>query len=263
MEFLYSDDPFSIFLFTLVMIVLFILLLNITMGVITSLVTSEQEYIVQGMIPGNMSKYVPVDPRLDGSVPLDRSKNKSGIEFTWSVWINVNDINMANSSFLHVFNKGEQGGDDNGKNVANNSPGVYLKAEPTTNSISLHVLMNTFGTAASDEIVIPNFPMNKWVNVIIRITNNAFDVYVNGTLATQHILADVPRQNYGSVNIALNGGFTGYLSDLMYFSYALSPGKILAINQKGPNLKMNTSSASLYYAPNYLSGQWYTNNIIT
>jgi hypothetical protein len=172
-------------------------------------------------------------------------------------------MDMTKTSFLHVFNKGELGDDDNGKNFANNSPGVYLKPEPSTNSISLHVLMNTFGTAASDEIVIPNFPMNKWVNVIIRITNKAFDVYINGTLATQHMLADVPRQNYGSVNVGLNGGFTGYISDLMYFSYALSPGKIIAINQKGPNLKMNASSASLYYAPNYLSSQWYTNNIIT
>ena len=133
MEFLYSDDPFSIFLFMLVMIVLFILLLNLTMGVITSLMTSEQEYIVRGMIPGNISKYVPVDPTLDGSVPLDRSKNRSGIEFTWSVWINVNDMDMTKTSFLHVFNKGEQWDDDNGKNVANNSPGVYLKAEPSTN----------------------------------------------------------------------------------------------------------------------------------
>lgn len=262
MEFLYSDDPFSIFIFTVVMIVLFILLLNILMGSVAALMKNSQEYVIKGMIPASIPTYIPVNPLVPGSKPIERSDNKTGIEFSWSVWLNATDLDMNKDSYLHVFNKGEEGITTNGVIVPNNSPGVYLKADKATNSCELHVLMNTFSTGSTyyDEITVPNIPLNKWVNVIVRIMNNKFDVYVNGTLATEHILTDVPQQNYGSVNVGLNGGFSGYLSNLMYFSYGLSPGKIMDIQKRGPNLKLNSTAGSLYYAPNYLSSQWYSNN---
>ena len=263
MEFLYADDAFSIFIFVVVMIVVFILLLNILMGIITLIMDTEQVYVVKGMVPGNVSKTIQVDPKKSDGVAIDRSDNKKGIEFSWSVWINVKELDLSNTNYLHVFNKGEQSFVSGGLNSPNNSPGLYLKANATAHSCDLHVLMNTYNTGSSyaDTIVINNFPMSKWVNVIIRISNKNFDVYINGSLAMQHKLLDVPHQNYGNVNVGSNQGFNGYLSDLMYFSYALSPGKIMSINKRGPNLKMNTESASLYYAPSYLSSQWYSNNI--
>jgi hypothetical protein len=118
--------------------------------------------------------------------------------------------------------------------------------------------MNTF-TVINEEVKIPNFPMNKWVHVVIRDTNNALDVYVNGALAKRHILTSVPKQNYGNVYVASNGGFAGNLSDLRYFNYALPPGEILGITNKGPNLKANKSNVTLGSVPPYLSFQWYTN----
>ena len=256
MEFLYSDDPFSIFLFTLITVVLFILLLNLLMGVITSLMSSDQEYIVQGMIPGNITKYVPVDPKMDGSIPLDRSKNKSGIEFSWSVWLNVNDIDISKNTFLHVFNKGEQGMDDNGKNVANNSPGVYLQANSDTNSCSLHVLMNTFGTAANDEIVIPNFPMNKWVHCAIRVQNLSVDIYINGVLAQRKNLQTLPQQNYYDTYVGHPNGFNGYISSLNYYAYALNYDQIQSDYAKGPNMKLKGQTNQINYK-DYLAMNWY------
>jgi hypothetical protein len=269
MEFLYADDAFSIFIFVVVMIVLFILLLNLLMGLITLIMNSEQVYIIKGMIPGNVSKTIQVNPNIKESIPIDRSDNKSGIEFSWSVWINVNDMTISNSDYVHVFNKGEQSFSEDGLNKPNNSPGVYLKYNNGTDNgttsgsgnCELHVLMNTYNTGAAEHIVVPNFPVAKWVSVIIRMTNKDFAVYVNGTLAKQRRLLNVPHQNYGTVNIGANGGFNGNISDLIYYKYALSPGKIVAINKRGPNLKLNASAASLSYGKNYLSNQWYSDNL--
>lgn len=271
MDFLYAEDPFSIFLFIVVTIVLFILALNILLGIIGLLMDREQVYLIKGMVPGNTSKIIQVNPSITGSIPIDRSDNKTGIEFSWSVWINVGEMNTSNSNYVHVFNKGEQSFAESGLNTPNNSPGVYLKYNSGTDTSTttgsgqceLHVLMNTYSTASSyyEEIVVPNFPISKWVNVIIRVTNKEFAVYINGTLAKQHKLLDVPRQNYGTVNVGSNGGFNGNLSDLVYYSYALSPGKIVAINKRGPNLKVNSNAASLSYGKNYLSTQWYSNNL--
>ena len=116
--------------------------------------------------------------------------------------------------------------------------------------------MNTF-TTINEEIKIPNIPMNKWLHVVIRIENNNLDVYINGTLAKRHVLANVPKQNYGNVNVALNGGFQGFLSDLRYFSHALQPGEIISIVDSGPNLTVNKNSNVVVSTPPYLSLQWY------
>jgi hypothetical protein len=130
---------------------------------------------------------------------------------------------------------------------------------PNTNE--LVVIMNTYAVI-NEEIKIPNFPMNKWVHVVIRVMkNNDLDVYINGALAKRHVLSSVPKQNYGNVYIASNGGFTGNLSNLRYFKYAVQPGELLSITNAGPNLTVNSKSVALKSMPPYLSMQWYTDNV--
>jgi hypothetical protein len=139
-------------------------------------------------------------------------------------------------------------------NTPNNAPGLYIS--PNTNE--LIVVMNTFNVI-NEQVKIPNFPMNKWVHVVIRDTNNALDVYINGALAKRHILTSVPKQNHGDVYVSSNGGFAGNLSDLRYYNYALQPGQIATIANKGPNLTANKNNTTLGSVPPYLSFQWYTN----
>jgi hypothetical protein len=55
--------------------------------------------------------------------------------------------------------------------------------------------MNTF-SVINEQIVIPDLPLNKWVNVIIRCENTTLDVYINGTITRSHMLHGVPKQNY-------------------------------------------------------------------
>ena len=266
MEFLYSDDPFSVFLTIVVIIILFILSLNIIMGIITAIGKSNQVYVVRGITNGNVPLVIPVNPNSSDSVTIDRSNNKTGIEFSWSVWLNLSEIPASSPRYQHVFSKGE--GIHNlttGKVFPNNAPGLYITQE--NNECKLVVLMNTFNTISSvadmtDELIIPNIPINKWINVIIRVISNNIDIYVNGTLVKSHILSGVPRHNYGDVSVALDNGFKGYLSNLIYYSYGLSPGKITSISNKGPNLKISSSAETLSKpAPSYLSSKWYSDNI--
>jgi len=210
------------------------------------------------MVPGNTPLIISQDPSVQGAIPLTRSDNESGIEFSWSVWLNITSVDSTNHQYKHIFHKGEQSIDsDTGLNFPNNSPGLYIS--PSTNE--LVVIMNTFKTI-NEEIKIPNFPMNKWANVIIRVMSNTLDVYINGTLSKRHILSSVPKQNNGNVYVASNGGFTGSLSNLRYFNYALQPGEILDITNTGPNLTVNSSTnTSINSVPPYLALQWYTDNV--
>ena len=209
------------------------------------------------MVPGNVPLVIQQDPSISGAIPIERSDNKDGIEFTWSVWINITDVGKS-GQYQHIFHKGEQNIDtENGLNFPNNAPGLYVS--PHTNELT--VIMNTFNVI-NEEIKIPNFPMNKWVHVVIRVmNNNALDVYINGALAKRHILSSVPKQNYGNVYVASNGGFSGNLSNLRYFKYAVQPGELMSLTDAGPNLTVNSKSVALNSAPPYLSMQWYTDNV--
>jgi len=95
----------------------------------------------------------------------------------------------------------------------NNAPGLYIA--PDTNA--LVVVMNTF-EHIKEEMIIPDIPLNKWINVIIRVDEqHKLDAYVNGNLIRRHIMKSIPRQNYGDVYVSMNGGFSGYTSSLQYF----------------------------------------------
>jgi hypothetical protein len=116
--------------------------------------------------------------------------------------------------------------------------------------------MNTFNVI-NEEMVIPDIPLNKWVNVIIRCQNTTLDVYINGTIARSVNLVGVPKQNYGDVYLGMNGGFAGNISNLWYYNYALGTAAIQRIAENGPNTKMIGSNGMSDKMFNYLSLRWF------
>ena len=101
--------------------------------------------------------------------------------------------------------------------------------------------------------------MKKWVNLIIRCQNDTIDIYINGTIVKSHKLHGVPKQNYGDVYIGADGGFSGYVSNLWYYSHALGIYEISNLVRKGPNTVMlaGSSSALELKNPDYLSMRWF------
>jgi hypothetical protein len=206
------------------------------------------------MVPGSQQKIVYQNPGLSDAATIYRSVNESkGIEFTWSLWLNVNTINFNQNVYSPIFYKGNNNLNSVGLNYPANAPGLYL--EPMKNNLLL--IMNTF-KEINEEIQIPDIPLNKWINVIIRCQNKTLDVYINGTITRSLELSDVPKQNYGNVYIGTNGGFNGFLSDLIYFSYSLGPGQISTLVSKGPNLKAADGYDGIFNKfSDFLSLRWY------
>jgi len=226
---------------------------------------SQNPHLINGMVDATQSLVINQNPSIKGSKMVPRSINKSGgIEFTWSIWIYVNGIdtsgnrlNSGNSGvYRHIFSKGTDSFLPNGLNFPNNAPGLYL----TPYKNELLVIMNT-NQVINEEIKIPDIPLNKWVNVIIKCVNTTLDIYINGVITKSTNLSGVPKQNYGNVYVAMNGGFNGYISNLWYFSKALNSVDIQQIAFRGPTTKTNISNTGssglqLRY-PNYLSLRWY------
>jgi hypothetical protein len=207
---------------------------------------------------------IPQNPDETGAITLNRSVNETGgIEFTWSVWIYVNGDDMDSNKYRCVFYKGndyatqlsskiETNTDNLGMNFPNNAPGLYIA--PNTNN--LVVIMNTFNVI-NEEIVISDIPLNKWLNVLIRCKNTNLDVYMNGTIAKSHVLHGVPKQNYGNVYIAPNGGFSGYISNLWYYNYAMGTTAIQSLVNRGPSTTMTGESNLNIKDADYLSLRWF------
>lgn len=272
-DFLNSNSIVAKFAFLLLVIIVFIVLLQLGAALLTWFMEPDPNPIlVKGTDDGKTAKTFTQDPNVTGSVPILRSINDvTGIEFTWSIWLLIDGNNFKrhpdsnNPKYKHIFHKGEGNFDrQSGLSTPNNSPGLYLDTE--TNN--LLVVFNTFdeptpsGSVTQDNPVpesveITDIPLNKWMNVIIRVSKqNQVDIYINGTLMKREILNGVIKQNYGNVYLTNHGGFNGYTSSLRYFNKAIGTNHIQTIIDDGPNLKM-LSGDLLDTKPRYLSTRWF------
>jgi len=258
-DFMNSNSLVAKISFLLLAIFVFVIVLQLSITFLVWLGTpGGSPHLIDGMIDAKQMMIIPQDPNSEGAKTVMRSTNTpDGIEFTWSVWIFIDDLQYKNGQYRHIFHKGNNdfssgSQQELGLNFPNNAPGLYI----SPNSNELTVVMNTFDVI-NQEIRIPDIPLNKWMNVMIRCKNTTLDIYINGTITKSNKLIGVPKQNYGDVYVAANGGFSGYISNLWYYNYALGTNEIQRIIKKGPNREtigsdsMNSDNAS------YLSLRWF------
>jgi|TARA_Y100000816_G_scaffold175374_1_gene126265 hypothetical protein len=255
-EFLESNSMIARLSFILLLLLGFIVLLRIGVNLLTWYYSpGKNVHFIDGMQAANQQRRFIQDPSVDGSKTIVRSNNEDqGIEFTWSVWVFIEDIAAGAGKYRHVFHKGDspvKAGED-GIIYPNNGPGLYLA--PNTNN--MYVIMSTYNDY-KEEVMVPGIPLQKWVNIIIRVKNKTMDIYVNGVITQSILLNGVPKQNFGDVWMCSNGGFDGYVSNLWYYAEAIGVSKIAEINRKGPNRKMLGQSGMEDKKRDFLSLRWY------
>jgi hypothetical protein len=254
-EFLQSNSLVAKLAFLVLVIMAFVILMRLGVQALVYFFTPKNTpFLVSGIKDAKKLVVVPQDPAAKHSIPVKRSVDQdTGAEFTYSTWIYIDDLEYLRGQYKHIFHKGndkiEFDGDRIGMNFPNNAPGLYI--HPNKNA--LVVVMNTFKNI-DERVEIDSIPLNKWINVLVRLEGRNLDVYVNGNIAKRHELSDVPKQNYGDVYVNMNGGFSGLVSDLRYFNYGLSPAEIMNVSSKGPNMK---TDKSMNVFPPYFSLRWY------
>ena len=251
--FLSANTLVSKVAFLLMVLITFILLFRAASMVLTMLMTpSSNPKLVKGMKDAKKIKVIAQDPRIAGSMPVTRSNNqRGGVEFTWTVWLFIDDLQYKAGSRKHIFHNGSERL-KNDSAFPNHAPGLYL--HPTRNT--LIVVMNTFENIM-EEVEINDIPLHKWINIGIRVKGNIMDIYINGQLGLRHIFKSVPKQNYGNVFVNMNGGFSGKISDLWYHNKALTGTQIFDIVKHGPDM---TNDSSMDVFPPYFSMKWFFEN---
>jgi len=257
-DFISSNSIVAKIAFVLLIVIVFFILVRLGTVLMAKLYApSGSPYLIKGAKDAKKQSIISQNPSISGSIPVIRSRNqRDGLEFTYSVWIYVDDLQYLRGQYRHVFHKGNDTVSfkqpSYGLNFPNNAPGLYI--HPDKNA--LVVIMNTFKTI-NEEIIVNDIPLNKWINVVIRVEGRNVDIYINGNMALRQVLSSVPKQNYGDVYVNMNGGFSGLLSNLRYYNYALSTMDIHNLAEGGPDLSMDKSTKVF---PPYFSLRWYFQN---
>lgn len=259
-EFLSSNSIIAKFVFLIFAVIIFMFLANLGIRLLGYFMEpSRSPYLIKGTAPGNSNIVIKQDPSNSDAVPIYRSNNRNkGIEFTWSVWMFIDDIKtgaaMGTPEFSHVFSKGNSMFGANGVATVNNAPGVYLSNSTNT----LRVYMDTVKDN-NHYMEITNVPLRKWFHLAIRMQNTVMDVYMNGVMSGRKVFNEVPKQNYEDVLVGHNGGFAGTLSNLVYYDRAVNVFELNNTVMFGPNLTQSSrvadTSGTGYYS--YLSNLWY------
>ena len=223
------------------------------------------------------------DPNNIANKTLPVSENQlSGIEFSYSTFLYINedsDDGTGTKSWKSVFYKGYESSP-----FPLLGPGVFVSSgetEPT-----LRIMMNTYDKWFN-KLDIKNIPINKWFHLAIVVRSGSLDAYVNGNLANKLSLkGTLPYQNYQPLilfpntktlegdfsnnangvttekrgvpageTFFINGKFSGYISNMIYFTYALTYSEIQAQLNVGPSDKFDEQSMD---KPPYLMDSWWT-----
>jgi hypothetical protein len=273
-DFLNSNSMIARFVFIVLVLIVFLFFLNVGVALVTYLVSpSKTPYIIHGMLPGSSYTIFPQDPGSNKSVVYRSNNQTGGIEFTWAVWLKVDNLPI-DKKLYPVFVKGNDKYDASGVSTVNNGPGLYLNKSDVSGGSSSELCLtymmdvvspnlngndNRSGQTNALTAVIKNLPIGKWFHVAIRMQNKTMDCYVNGVITNRVSFGDyVPKQNYDPIIYAGNGGFAGSTSNLRYYDYALSVFEINSVVYYGPNLNAANGSSSSYF--DYLGQSWYSGN---
>ena len=281
-EFLSSNSLIAKATFIIFMLIIFVLLFLLGIKIIKIFIEpTDTPYLINGMI-SNQSKTISQSLSDPGSKFIKRSTNEyNGIEFTYSVWINIDEISTL-QTYTHVFSKGTNNYVEDGILQPSNSPGLYIfkgQHEPTdtdifdiSNDVNIYsglIIVNIYNQKSGnvkkgnypheERIYITGIPIKKWVNIIIRTdSQNLLDIYINGVLHKRHKLENVIRQNYDSVHVNYGNRLDGKISDLKYYNYAIGTFEIDKIMKKGPNLKPESKNIFDHYdTSDYISRDWF------
>ena len=201
-----------------------------------------------------------------GKQILFSDNERTGTEFSYSFFLYVNPSTFSGDDVLkHVFHKG----------FATPwpllGPGVFLKG----NSNTLRVIMNAY-KGPMTYIDVENIPVRKWFHCVLVCRKNSLEVYINGNLIKKlPFEGSMPYQNFQNVTlfstlnatlsdkttvsldgpVRFDGAFSGNLSNLIYFAYALSYTEIQALVTRGVSSKTLSKAQDM---PPYLTDTYWT-----
>ena len=120
-----------------------------------------------------------------------------------------------------------------------NNINISIATYPTSATESSGNTVDSTTTSSSDNstihnCLVNNFPLQKWVNLIVSLNGRALDIYLDGKLVRTCILPGVARISPDAdIDITPNGGLNGWTSNLQYWANPLNPQEAYNVYKQG------------------------------
>ena len=159
---------------------------------------------------------------------LPNSQNSSNYAF--STWFYVEDWNVKYGYQKILL---DRQGKSKGGGPSRSCPKIYLGERE--NDINIDLATFTDDTSSKNYTsVVRNFPLQKWVNLIISLYGRTLDIYIDGKLVKSDVLPGVARPcPDGVTTVTPNKGFQGWTSNFKYWSHALNPQEAYNVYKDG------------------------------
>ena len=173
-----------------------------------------------------------------------------GLSFSTSFWIFLKDWNYRYLMDKVIFMKGST-------DVIGGTIGLKCGLGESMND--LYVSMPVYGSTAPEKISYEDLPLQKWIHVCIVLENRTLDLWLNGRLYNSKHLPNLPKiKEKEKVTFCPDGGFSGYISRVYHYPYALGKGAVISLYKSGP-VNRNKLAQLLKYISDKLGLDKYAN----
>mgnify|MGYP001183000863 CR=1 FL=1 len=150
-------------------------------------------------------------------------------DYGYSLWVYINDWDYQYGNKKSILRR----------KSSNNLVGPHIYLGRNTNN--LHVEISTASTTGvsnspTETCILHNVPIQKWCHIVLTTNNKTVDLYLDGKLVKTCVLNGVPRMSTiknSPVEITPDNGFSGFLSNLKYYSRSLNPREVTELYQEG------------------------------
>jgi hypothetical protein len=174
------------------------------------------------------------DAKIQRTEPGSRiSKSPIGVQFSYTFWIYVDDMNYNYGKAKHILHFGDSEG-------TKYCPGIWIY--PETNNlyvrvnsyVDVNIPSTDFRSRIQDPCDVSDIPIQRWVCIGVVLNNRTLDVYVDGQLRRSCELDGVVKIPDGAnLYINKNGGFSGKIANLRYYNRAISSTEVSSVNARG------------------------------
>lgn len=172
---------------------------------------------LSGLNPGNKLVKIPSSKI---------ASNKNSNNYAYSIWFYVSDWQYRLSSDKALIDRKSNGG--------NSYSNPHISLASHTNDIKINV-ETVGGNNSNNNCSIRNFPLQRWVNLIVSLNGRTLDVYLDGKLVRTCILPGVAKPiGESDIDITPGGGFSGWTSRLKYWAKPLNPQEAYNVYKEGP-----------------------------
>lgn len=185
------------------------------------------------------------------SAPLsNQSQGAYGVQW----WMFVKDWNYGYGKEKAVLTRA----DPTNSGVMN--PSISLHPTDNTLKVSISVFPTGNGSsktepapatgsgASTDDVFIcevPNIPLQTWFSVSVSVFGKNADIYIDGKLVKSCMLPGVPKPAVGDIQVAPNGGFSGYVCNMYHYPRMLTPSDAMTFYSAGSSCSKDVSSSGV------------------